>query len=928
MRGTIPWLLLAITNLVGCSLIVDTRRECVSDDDFCPEGYRCDGTECVSVGSDGDADYDTESDSEVDGDIEPDGDTDLDEMACEEGQTTSCGTDTGICVQGVQTCEGGLWRDCEGGVQPGTETCDGELDEDCDGDVDEDCPCVESETMVCGTDVGLCEIGLKTCDDDGFWSPCEGSVEPVDEICNNEDDDCDETTDEGSNDCGGVCDLSAEPGDACDGSDSDLCEDDEIVCVGLNEVVCSAGTDDVETCNDEDDDCDGTTDEGSNECGGVCALSAAPGDACDGSDSDLCEDDEYECEGLNSVLCTTGEDNEETCNREDDDCDDEIDEGCSPPPDAQARFPWNGYTTGSPWAESGENLPLRPTFRWEEVASATDFELQVDDSCTTPGFSACAFPSPELSIITEETSFTPDEDLAVSLSPAVGRRYFWRVRACTGTACSSWTPVRYVDVGRQAQDFNGDGYADVVIGAVLQDWVAVDEGKVFVFYGSASGILATPSQTLDSPASQLGGHFGVSVASAGDVNGDGFSDLIVGASAQDAVAVDEGRVYVYYGSASGILASPSRTLGNPANQAGGFFGESVATAGDVNGDGFADVIVGAPRQDVVAVDEGRAFVYHGSASGIPASPSRRLGNPAGQADGLFGFSVASAGDVNGDGYVDVIVGAYLQDNVATDEGNAFVYHGSASGIPASPSRSLDSPTDQADGHFGVSVASVGDVNGDGFADLGVGANRYDNGAVNEGSAFLYLGSASGILASPSRTLDNPANQAGGNFGRAIAAAGDVNGDGFMDVIVGAELQDNGAENEGNAFLYYGSASGITTSPSLELDNPANQAYGQFGFSVASAGDVDGDGFADVVVGAHFQDAGAEDEGNAFVYHGVDSGIPDLPSLTLDNPANQAGGWFGYSVASVGDQVPQRERDVQIAGRTAVCLPWRFRFQLV
>jgi hypothetical protein len=132
--------------------------------------------------------------------------------------------------------------------------------------------------------------------------------------------------------------------------------------------------------------------------------------------------------------------------------------------------------------------------------------------------------------------------------------------------------------------------------------------------------------------------------------------------------------------------------------------------------------VGAPFQDAGATDEGNAFVYYGSASGIPTTPSVTLDNPANQASGWFGFSVASAGDVNGDGYSDVIVGALYQDAGATDEGNAFVYYGSASGIPTTPSVTLDNPENQENGYFGRSVASAGDVNGDGFSDVIVGAH--------------------------------------------------------------------------------------------------------------------------------------------------------------------------------------------------------------
>src|SRR6185503_1880637 len=157
-----------------------------------------------------------------------------------------------------------------------------------------------------------------------------------------------------------------------------------------------------------------------------------------------------------------------------------------------------------------------------------------------------------------------------------------------------------------------------------------------------------------------------------------------------------------------------------------------------------------------------------------------------QAGGYFGYSVASAGDVNGDGFGDVIVGAEAYDNPESNEGRAFVYLGSSSGLSPAPDWSAES--NQASSYYGSSVASAGDVNGDGFGDVLVGAPRYDSPESNEGRAFLYLGSASGPAAAPIWTAES--NQVGTDFSRSMASAGDVNGDGYGDVIVGALFYDN------------------------------------------------------------------------------------------------------------------------------------------
>mgnify|MGYP000111778957 CR=1 FL=1 len=231
-----------------------------------------------------------------------------------------------------------------------------------------------------------------------------------------------------------------------------------------------------------------------------------------------------------------------------------------------------------------------------------------------------------------------------------------------------------------------------------------------------------------------------------------------------------------------------------------------------------------------------------------------------QAYAQFGRSVASAGDVNGDGYSDVIVGAYYYDNGQTDEGAAFIYHGSSSGISTTAASQLES--NQVSARFGRSVASAGDVNGDGYSDVIVGAHLYDNGQSNEGAAFIYHGSSSGISTTAASQLEE--NQANAQFGRSVASAGDVNGDGYSDVIVGADLYDNGQTDEGAAFIYHGSSSGLSTTAATQLES--NQANAQFGISVSSAGDVNGDGYSDVIVGAHYYDNGA-----AFVYLGNNGG---------------------------------------------------------
>jgi len=406
-----------------------------------------------------------------------------------------------------------------------------------------------------------------------------------------------------------------------------------------------------------------------------------------------------------------------------------------------------------------------------------------------------------------------------------------------------------------AGDVNGDGYADVIVGAHWYDNGQVNEGRAFVYQGSAAGLNTSPSWTAEGDQADAG--FGSSVSTAGDVNNDGYDDVIVGANYYDNGQIDEGRAFVYYGSAAGPSLSPGWTA--ESNQNGALFGDSVDTAGDVNGDGYADVIVGAGNYDGDQMNEGRVFVYHGSATGL--STTANWIAEGDQVSAQFGRSVGTAGDINGDGYDDVIITALLYDNGQTDEGRVFAYYGSATGLSASPNWMAES--NQVCPGFGVSAGTAGDVNGDGYDDVIVGAPGYDAGQTDEGQAFVYYGSA----ASPSSTANWTAesNQAGGGLGWSVGTAGDVDSDGYDDIIVGARYYDNGQANEGRALIYRGSAKGLSTTADWMAEG--NQDNAELGRSVSTAGDVNGDGYDDIIVGAWAYDNEQIDEGRAFVYYG-------------------------------------------------------------
>ncbi|HTM46091.1 MAG TPA: FG-GAP-like repeat-containing protein, partial [Polyangiaceae bacterium] len=414
-----------------------------------------------------------------------------------------------------------------------------------------------------------------------------------------------------------------------------------------------------------------------------------------------------------------------------------------------------------------------------------------------------------------------------------------------------------------AGDVNNDGYSDVIVGAYAFDDVDTDKGAAFLYLGSDLGLSDTAAWSVE--GTQASANFGYSVAAAGDVNNDGYDDVIIGAYQYDDSLINQGAAFIYDGSASGLAGAPSWT--GEINQTGANFGSSVAGAGDVNNDGYADVIVGAYNYSSAHTNEGGAFIFLGSGTGAAITPAwTALG---GQDAANFGRAVAGAGDVNNDGYDDVIVGADHYESIISqaDEGRAYVFLGSGTGVATNPIWTAES--NLASARFGAAVASAGDINGDGYADVLVGAPNYTNGAskTNEGRAYLYLGSSSGPAGTAAWTVESGVN--GATYGTSVSGVHDVNADGYDDFIIGAPLLGNGQATEGRAYLYLGSAAGVQATV---WTTESDQAGATLGSSVAGAGDVNGDGYSDILIGAAQFTMGQSKEGRAFLYLGSEAGM--------------------------------------------------------
>ncbi|MBP7669010.1 MAG: FG-GAP repeat protein [Candidatus Eisenbacteria bacterium] len=483
---------------------------------------------------------------------------------------------------------------------------------------------------------------------------------------------------------------------------------------------------------------------------------------------------------------------------------------------------------------------------------------------------------------TEGVSLICDASQSARPAPArdVGDTPMWHT---TGTAAGDYFGISVATAG----DVNGDGYSDFIVGARDYTNSQTDEGAAFLYLGSADGLVTEPAWVME--GNQSGAHFGVCVAPAGDVNADGYDDVIIGADIYDSGQFDEGCAFVYLGSAAGLSTTP--VWMGQGDQASAQYGFCVATAGDVNGDGYADILVSTPFYDNGQTNEGKAFLYYGGVAGI--QPGLAWSYESNQASAYFGRSAATAGDVNGDGYADIIIGADRYDGSTTDCGRAWVFYGSAAGIQIGIMWT-DDGTLTGD-HFGWSVAPAGDTDGDGYADILIGAPDADapGGIVDAGYVYVYRGSAAGLPSDSSWRIHG--GVADTHLGYSVAAAGDVNGDSFADVIFGASGWDNGQADEGRARVYQGGADGdFQLAWSYEID----QVDARFGSCVATAGDVDGDGFSDVAVGTWAYDAPGVDAGGAWVFAGAGEDLAWNPSWTQEG--EQASEEMGDVVACAGD----------------------------
>ena len=473
-----------------------------------------------------------------------------------------------------------------------------------------------------------------------------------------------------------------------------------------------------------------------------------------------------------------------------------------------------------------------------------------------------------------------------------------------------------------AGDVNGDGFGDLVIGSEVWDaGTEFAEGAALVFLGSAAGPVGSDPSTAHAliEMNQAGATVN-DVATAGDVNGDGFDDLVVGSHFYRStlpgtqLAVD-GAVFVFHGGPGGITATgPADADGTIlANQLLSGMGDHVDSAGDVNGDGFDDLVVSVTRQGTLFPPEippndrsgnfGAILVFHGGPAGITGTgfddadavilPYEDTGQPLPPVDAAV-WMAQGAGDVNGDGFDDLVVGGT----------ELTLYLGGPTGITAQDIFDADAtivanpPLGLGQGIGGAGLAfrvdGAGDVNGDGFADViaSVPTRQLvpNEVPVEHGAAYVFLGGGAGLTATSVDQADTTILGTLGveRVGWTVAGPGDLDADGFDDVLISALHYSGSLSAEGVGYVYRGGPGGIEASTIAAADSrlEAGQSGATIhenrnGLDAQGAGDVDGDGFADVIVGKAFYDNGELNEGAAFLYRGQPfPATPDAPPVAV------------------------------------------------
>ena len=750
--------------------------------------------------------------------------------------------------------------DCDDGARAVSTEADelcNDRDDNCDGAVDEGTP---SNALAWFRDVdgdGYGDVSdtLTSCDaPDGYVADardCDdgdvGASPAVTEVCNELDDNCDGYVDEGSAEDATVWYADADgDGYGSDTSDRPACEmpagylPDAGDCDDRDADVNPAA---AEVCNDLDEDCDGLIDEDTEDGAQVYFVdadhdgfgdAAAPLYSCSAPDGYV----------LNATDCddATGAvnpDRTELCNGIDDNCD-----GATDGDDAVRQGSWYLDVDGDSYGDVS-TLVHACTAPLDYIADARD----CDD--------ALAEVNPDA---TEVCGNGMDDDCD-RVSPYCGP-YGGRPLAEADVTF----PGGYAGdgLGRAltlAPDLDGDGLADVVIGGMGLDDTAANGGGAYIFGTGLDGRVDIEAAVATITGTVAGAYAGRSVAGLGDVDGDGFGDLLIGGYGDGTNGSEAGAAWFLRGPVAGDVSLDSADARFLGELAGDWAGYDVRAAGDVDGDGAPDLLVASPYEDTAGSRAGAVYLSYGTPSGdidLGATDAKLTGEVSLD---RAGTAAAGPGDLDGDGVDDVVVGAWSHSTDGVRAGVAYVVYGPVYGTFGLALADATLVGEVRNDRAGISVAGPGDMDGDGLADLLVGADAGSR-------AYLVTGAPSGASSLADAAAIFRGDGTTGSAGWAVAGAGDVDGDGARDVLVGAPDQASGAFHPGAAYLVCGPVSGSVLLKSADGVLVGTDDQDSAGYAVAGDGDVDGDGLDDLLVGAWGSDTNGSAAGMSYLFYGA------------------------------------------------------------
>ena len=701
-------------------------------------------------------------------------------------------------------------------------------DEVCDGK-DNDCNDVRDDPFDLDFD------GISSCGDDGNYGT--------------EDDDCDDTNpfiypnaeevcDHVDNDCTGRADDW--PG---------LDEDQDGVCVeegDCDDEDPTAYPQATEYCNGIDNDCNGVVDDGYDD---------------DGDGHSPCDDD---CDDSDPDVYGGAP---ESCNGHDDDCDGSIDEDFDLDGDGWA------YCSGDCDDEDADVFPGAAE-QCNGLDDDCDGDVDEDVDEDGDGYTPCGGDCNDLDADIYEGALDGPDGVDNDCDEEVDEFYGWDLSAAELPVTVQGDSNDHLGESvAGGGDVTGNGVDDLLLGAPYADGFVSDSGEADVVDGEVADWFDSPpvlSTAHDIDGTVTDSHVGGAVA-LGDLDDDGWADVVIGAPYRPFTAVPDGEVYLFLGGPGAIGSWPS-TDDADVTLRGDFPGEhlgwTVSAAGDVDGDGTADLLLGAPYNNAEPGVPGIAYLFFGSASwaGLDGTDDADVDLQGAEGDTLIGKSVAIVPDLDGDGRDEILIGGEDGDG---GNGRAYLVYGQSSGWDDTNLVDADAMfvSDDGDG-WGAEVGGCADIDGDGKGELWIGSLEYGAG----GGVALLFGTASrlsGDVALPD-DADTLFEGSSGEEAAVLACPGDMNGDGVPEVAVGAQGSDEAGGDAGAVYLISDPAG--SWSASYDLSSAAVRVLGEvqgdwFGHALAPAGDLNDDGLPDLVVSAPYNDQNGSASGKVYVLYG-------------------------------------------------------------